>query len=391
MNECSKEMKAPKDRVEIDETIEKLINWEKTAKAVKATERANLANTPLNTFLSVQNQFKTVTDSSVDAEEERLLGNEAAKQKDYERALLHYNRSLELHVNSSACYANRALMHLKLGDAKKALNDAIEALSYDPKNVKAYHRKGIALMQQGAYKDAAKAFHDGLKVNPHQREIQASLQAILRESKEKTTISDEDVNLSTLLFSENILPTYHPLQLQTETEAKSLSSSCMMEEEFSASLPSLVEKQEIVLSIQQLKEKGNSAFSRREFIDAIHFFTEAIRLIEKASLGVENPSLLSILLSNRSQALLQCNRWASAAVDARSAVRTDVKNLKAHFRLAVALSHFIEDRSLLDKAHVSIRFLKTEYKKKGSIPQTVLNLESSLLKNEARFEQSNKL
>jgi tetratricopeptide (TPR) repeat protein len=46
------------------------------------------------------------------AEEKRYMGNEAMKSKDYDDAIDHYTKSLEMFPDEAATYSNRAMAYL---------------------------------------------------------------------------------------------------------------------------------------------------------------------------------------------------------------------------------------------------------------------------------------
>lgn len=63
------------------------------------------------------------------AEEKRMMGNESMKSKDYDDAIEHYSRSLELCPNEPATFSNRAMAYLQKKSYAKAIEDANSCLA----------------------------------------------------------------------------------------------------------------------------------------------------------------------------------------------------------------------------------------------------------------------
>lgn len=78
------------------------------------------------------------------AEEQRFMGNESMKSKDYDDAIVHYSKSLELDPNEPATYSNRAMAHLQKKMYARAIEDANACLAIQSDYLKAFHRRGKA-------------------------------------------------------------------------------------------------------------------------------------------------------------------------------------------------------------------------------------------------------
>lgn len=79
--------------------------------------------------------------------------------------------------------------------------------------------------------------------------------------------------------------------------------------------------------INELKQKGNNQFARKDYASAINSYTGALEL---------DPNN-AVLLSNRAQAHLNLDQFRQALADAENAVKIDGTNSKALFRQAKAL------------------------------------------------------
>lgn len=127
-------------------------------------------------------------------------GNVAFKECDYAQASLFYSQAIEILENivsetfqtkeddevlqklHDECkevlctiYSNRAACALKLGDHELALSDSNSCLEFDPENVKANFRKGLALHALGRYREACPVLGLALKREPKNQQIKSAL------------------------------------------------------------------------------------------------------------------------------------------------------------------------------------------------------------------------
>ena len=100
------------------------------------------------------------------ADEEKALGNDAFKKKDYDKAITHFSNAIHI-AHNHVLYSNRSACHCALADYQKALIDADDAIKLKPDWGKGYGRKGAALHGLRKYDDAIKAYNEGLAVEPN--------------------------------------------------------------------------------------------------------------------------------------------------------------------------------------------------------------------------------
>lgn len=102
-----------------------------------------------------------------------------------------------------------------------------------------------------------------------------------------------------------------------------------------------------------LKDQGNSAFNKGEYIEARKLYTEGINAL--ASLQPTSPeesSLLAALYCNRGATYLKEKKYVEAVNDCELALKSNPEYLKAYtrkWRGLMALGHFGEARFLLEK------------------------------------------
>ncbi|KAF8689490.1 hypothetical protein HU200_041814 [Digitaria exilis] len=94
--------------------------------------------------------------------------------------------AMDLDPEDATLLSNRSLCWLRMGDAEKALQDAVECKEMRPDWPKACYRQGAALLLMKDYKRACEALFDGFKLDPENAEIENAL----RQAMELVKISD---------------------------------------------------------------------------------------------------------------------------------------------------------------------------------------------------------
>ncbi|KAF3444950.1 hypothetical protein FNV43_RR14643 [Rhamnella rubrinervis] len=101
------------------------------------------------------------------AEEFKLLANEAFKAHKYSQAIDLYTKAIELKGQNAVYWANRAFAHIKLEEYGSAIQDASTAIEVDQKYSKGYYRRGAANLAMGKFKEALKDFQQLKKICPN--------------------------------------------------------------------------------------------------------------------------------------------------------------------------------------------------------------------------------
>ncbi|CAA0825508.1 Outer envelope protein 64- chloroplastic [Striga hermonthica] len=104
-----------------------------------------------------------------------LKGNQAFKDKQWQRAIGFYTEAIKLNSNNATYYSNRAAAYLEMGSFIQAEADCTQAVDLDKKNVKAYLRRGTAREMLGYYKEAIEDFHYALVLEPNNKRAAQSL------------------------------------------------------------------------------------------------------------------------------------------------------------------------------------------------------------------------
>jgi len=95
--------------------------------------------------------------------------------------MISYAKALELDPKNHTLYSNRAAAYMHLGQYELALKDSERCVEIAPDFVKAYFRKGKALLGLEQYAEAVEALTHALKLKKNNKEIREALQhAILK-------------------------------------------------------------------------------------------------------------------------------------------------------------------------------------------------------------------
>ncbi|EPS65294.1 hypothetical protein M569_09478, partial [Genlisea aurea] len=110
------------------------------------------------------------SDTFIDANTERELGNEFFKKQRFNDAVDCYSRSIALSPTAAA-FANRAMAYIKLKRFRDAENDCSEALDLDDRYIKAYSRRSTARKELGKLKEAIDDAEFALRLEPQNKEL----------------------------------------------------------------------------------------------------------------------------------------------------------------------------------------------------------------------------
>lgn len=102
--------------------------------------------------------------------EEKTKGNEYFQKGDYPSAIKHYTEAIRRNPEDAKIYSNRAACYQKLAEFKMAHDDADQCIKHDPKFVKGYIRKGLALLAMKKSTEAADAFSSALEIDENNAE-----------------------------------------------------------------------------------------------------------------------------------------------------------------------------------------------------------------------------
>jgi small glutamine-rich tetratricopeptide repeat-containing protein alpha len=166
---------------------------QRNAKLIKKfREKTVSASTATATPETVKPAVETAKkfDAEGAAEEKKLAGNEAIKQKNYELAVQLYSEALQFSSNgpnSHIYYANRSAAYCHLGDYRHAVSDCESSIRKCPTYAKAHSRLGLAHFFLGNYSASVNAYQAALDLEPDSSAHKESLtQAKLKLQEHET-------------------------------------------------------------------------------------------------------------------------------------------------------------------------------------------------------------
>ena len=214
-----------------------------------------------------------------EADKEKELGNQAYKNREFETALAHYAKAMELDPTNMLYWLNRSAVYFETGDFDKCIKDCEDAVEKgremraDFKQIaKALGRIGNAYLKQDRLDDAIKYFNKSL--SEHRT---PDVLAKLRETEKVKETREKEQYIS----------------------------------------PELAEAE---------REKGNELFKKGMFAEAVGHYSEAIKRNPKDPRNYTNRAACYVKLLSFPQAMRDCD----------DALKIDPKFVKAYIRKAAA-------------------------------------------------------
>lgn len=102
-------------------------------------------------------------------------GNSLFRASDFMQAAMKYTLVLQNDPNHVRSLCNRSMCFIKLNEFEKAHTDALSCLEVDPKNPKAWFRKGFSLQQMKRYREAIEALVQAEKLEPNNLQVQQAI------------------------------------------------------------------------------------------------------------------------------------------------------------------------------------------------------------------------
>jgi tetratricopeptide (TPR) repeat protein len=86
---------------------------------------------------------------------------------EFDRAMVDYDRAIELDPQNAVAYRNRAVAHCRQGDLEQALADFDRAIELDPEYAQAYGSRGNIYHQFGEYEKALEDYNKVIELHPN--------------------------------------------------------------------------------------------------------------------------------------------------------------------------------------------------------------------------------
>jgi len=111
--------------------------------------------------------------------EEKEKGNKAFADKNYEAAVAHFTKCIELDPRDEVYFSNRSAAYASNGKYDEALVDAQAVLRLRPSWVKGHARLAAALYGLEQYGEAKEAYERALKLEPNDQALQRGYEKAL--------------------------------------------------------------------------------------------------------------------------------------------------------------------------------------------------------------------
>lgn len=105
--------------------------------------------------------------SSAEANEQLARGSQALNQREYQHAMEHFNRAIELDSSFAEAYNQRALAGYLMEDYSSCIADCREAVRYMPCHFGAWAGMGHSHAHLGDLPAALSSYQKALEINPH--------------------------------------------------------------------------------------------------------------------------------------------------------------------------------------------------------------------------------
>jgi tetratricopeptide (TPR) repeat protein len=101
------------------------------------------------------------------ANHELCRGSKALNRRDYEHALEHFNRAIQLDPTFAEAYNQRAIVHYLREDFDACIGDCQKTVDRMPCHFGAWAGLGHCHAHEGRLADAVRCYEKALKINPH--------------------------------------------------------------------------------------------------------------------------------------------------------------------------------------------------------------------------------
>uniref|UniRef100_A0A0D6R9N2 STI1 domain-containing protein n=1 Tax=Araucaria cunninghamii TaxID=56994 RepID=A0A0D6R9N2_ARACU len=239
--------------------------------------------------MDIPDEEKEKQARKAEAQKEKEAGNAAYKKKDFETAIQHYTRAMELDDEDISYLTNRAAVYLEMGKYDECVNDCDKAVERARELRSDYKMVARALTRKGtAYVKMAKCSKD----------FEPAIEA----------------------FQKALTEHRNPDTLKKLNDAEKAKKELEQQESFD---PKAADEE---------REKGNECFKKQQYPDAIKHYTEALR---------RNPNDPRVY-SNRAACYTKLGALPEGLKDANKCIELDPAFTKGYTRKG-AVQEFMKE------------------------------------------------
>ncbi|XP_078363465.1 dnaJ homolog subfamily C member 7 homolog [Oculina patagonica] len=253
------------------------------------------------------------------AEVYKNQGNEEYRKRDFINAIHFYTEGIKVNCKDdelkAQLYCNRAIANFKLGNHLDSLRDAKAATDLQPIFLKAIVRGASACVELNQFEEAITWCDSGLVIDKNNKTL---LGLKTRSVNELKKVPESQFFKCTDEHTKDVTETAQKNAGNKSEVTASVDKASDYDDD------SLREKAEIY------KSKGNHEYSKKNLSNAIHFYTEGIKV------NCKDDELNAKLYSNRAIAHLHLGSYENSLRDAKAATDLQPTFLKAIERGASA-------------------------------------------------------
>lgn len=128
-------------------------------------------------------------EKKIEAENWKTKGNQSLKAQDFNEAVTHYGKAVELNPIHAVYYSNRAAAYINLKKYKEALVDAEKCIELRNTWARGYGRKGASLFGLKRYSEAIEAYQAALRFEPNSALYKSEINACEKNQKASSSSS----------------------------------------------------------------------------------------------------------------------------------------------------------------------------------------------------------
>ena len=145
---------------------------------------------PISIFSGVTHPFEvhgenTFVEEYQDYQNAVNAGKTSLNKKDYQAAIEHYTKAIEMSPFVASHYYDRGIAWYRKGDGKKAIEDFDKVIILDRRSSSAYVYRGLCRMEGGDYQRALFDYKKALELNPKDASIHNNLAWLYATAKDE--------------------------------------------------------------------------------------------------------------------------------------------------------------------------------------------------------------
>jgi tetratricopeptide (TPR) repeat protein len=113
-----------------------------------------------------------------EANHEVCRGTKAMNRRDFEHALTHFNRAIDLDPSFAEAYNQRAIVHYLSERYEESVEDCRKAVSRMPSHFGAWAGMGHCFAHLGRHEEAIRSYEKALEINPRLEGVRQGIESL---------------------------------------------------------------------------------------------------------------------------------------------------------------------------------------------------------------------